>query len=129
MTGRLAVTPRTQPCPAGCAGLHSYLPDGRRVCWRPRSGDPARRHAVDAELVSAAPPERLYRRWLEGGPPRPGAAAFWAAWTRAEALAKLADVPIAVWLRRHGLDAPTPRGVRVGHRRLGDALVCLASAA
>ena len=53
---------------------------------------------IDAELVDRAPPAALAARY--------GDADFWARWTRAECAAKAADVPIARWLRRHGLEGP-----------------------
>lgn len=79
------------------AVTRSHLPDGRCVGWFGETG-PGLRVAVDAEL-DHRPPSALARRFGEHD--------FWERWTRAECAAKLADVPIAVWLRRHGLaDAP-----------------------
>jgi hypothetical protein len=115
--GRLVVAPRTAACPAGCRGVHSYVADGRRVCWRP---DAPGRHSVDAEIADAPVPEALGRRF--------GEAHFWDSWTRSEALAKLAGVPILLWLSRRGLEASAPPGVRTRHLRLGDLVVSTASA-
>ncbi len=35
-----------------------------------------------------------------------GSTDFWGRWTRVECLAKLADVPVATWWHRHGLEVP-----------------------
>jgi hypothetical protein len=51
---------------------------------------------IDAELSDRQPPASLVRRH--------GAERFWERWTAAECRAKLADVPIIMWLHRHGLD-------------------------
>lgn len=133
----LDVRPRTEPCEDACQGVHSYVADGRRVCWRPATPG---RHSVDAEIADQPIPEALRGaqgtgrlspskplRQAQGAGPR-GTQDFWRAWTRAEALAKLTDTPIALWLRRHGLDAPTPDGVRLEHHALGDLVVCTAEA-
>lgn len=72
-------------------GTHTRLGDGRRLCWVPTELAPGTRYAVDAELADQPVPRALGRGLT---PER-----FWWLWTRAEARAKLADVPIAVWLR------------------------------
>ena len=73
------------------AVTRSHLPDGRVVGWY---GDPG--VVVDAEVAGATPPPALVERF--------GAAGFWERWTAAECAAKLADVPMHLWLREHGLD-------------------------
>ena len=73
------------------AVTRSHLSDGRVVGWY---GEPG--VVVDAELGAGVPPARLAARY--------GATDFWARWTATECRAKLAGVPIAAWLRRHGLD-------------------------
>lgn len=84
------------------AGAHSYLADGRAVCWvlpaRPSADDPARAHAVDAELSLQPVPPRLRERW--SGALTEGTDRFWALWCATEVLAKLADVPMV--LLAHG---------------------------
>lgn len=57
---------------------------------------------VDAEIADAEVPQALARRF--------GTVGFWTRWTRAECLCKLADLPMHVWLRRHGLDVPAEFG-------------------
>jgi hypothetical protein len=71
----------------------SYLPDGRCVGWYGPPGV-----VIDAELVGAEVPDALGRRY--------GRADFWGRWTRTECAAKAAGIPIARWLRRHGLNGP-----------------------
>jgi hypothetical protein len=73
------------------AVTRSHLADGRVVGWY---GEPG--VVIDAEIASVEPPETLARRY--------GHDRFWARWTAAECRAKLADVPIAIWLRTHGID-------------------------
>jgi hypothetical protein len=81
------------------SGVRSHLADGRTVTWEPSPGTPGRA-AVDAELADQDVPRALGARFpAEAADPR----AFWRSWTRAETLAKLAGVPILVWLTRHGL--------------------------
>lgn len=94
MPGTLRVTGRD----AAHGGVRSHLADGRTVVWEPpeRPG----RHAVDAEIAGQDVPPALGARFPAEDP-----RAFWRAWTRAETLAKLADVPILVWLTRHGIGA------------------------
>lgn len=50
---------------------------------------------IDAELADRAPPMALAARF--------GGHEFWERWTRAECAAKIADVPISIWLRDYGL--------------------------
>lgn len=88
----LAGPARVVPDPHGCrGGTHTRLADGRRLCWAPTGLAPGDRYAVDAELADQPVPRALGRGLT---PER-----FWWLWTRAEARAKLADVPIAMWLR------------------------------
>lgn len=111
------MAPRVRACAPGCQGRHSYTADARRVCWRPAGATPLRA-AVDAERAEQRVPDRLAARH--------GASDFWGRWTRAEALAKVTDTPIALWLRAHGLDADAPAGVIVETRRLDDLVVSTA---
>jgi hypothetical protein len=109
--------------PAELAGAltRSTLADGRVVGWY---GAPGR--VIDAELADRPVPPALAAAY--------GTERFWERWTAAECAAKHFDVPIAVWLREHGLSAG---GLRVEHRVLdpapghppGRVLVAVASAA
>lgn len=72
------------------AVTRSHLADGRCVGW---FGDPD--VVIDAELADQTVPPALAARY--------GTHDFWRRWTAAECRAKRADVPIATWLRRHGL--------------------------
>lgn len=74
------------------AHTRSHLADGRVVGWY---GDPA--YVVDAELADQPVPPALAARH--------GTHDFWGRWTRAECGAKLADVPITLWIAAHGLTA------------------------
>jgi hypothetical protein len=104
--------PRLVPALLSCAERHlrvgtadqlasavtrSHLDDGRCVGWY---GPPADgwRVALDSERADAQVPPALARRF--------GQSDFWARWTRAEALCKLADVPVLTWWRRYGLTVP-----------------------
>ncbi|MBB2985449.1 hypothetical protein [Terracoccus luteus] len=73
-------------------GAHSYLPDGRALCWQPVGRAP-RMYAVDAEPLRAAVPPALQRRTGSIAPQ-----VFWAAWTRAEVRAKLRGIPIITFV-------------------------------
>lgn len=121
---RLVITPTTAGaargvrCDEECVGLHTYVADGRRLCWRP---DAPGRHAIDAEQLGQAVPDALGRRH--------GIGDFWSRWTRTEALAKLTGTPITAWLSRYGLDADAPAGVRVVHHVVDDLIVAIATAA
>ncbi|WP_207922537.1 hypothetical protein [Micromonospora sp. KC606] len=85
------------PAELAYAVTRSHLDDGRCVGWY---GPPAPgwRVAIDAERADAEVPPALARRF--------GQIDFWARWTRAESLCKLAEVPVAAWWRRHGLVVP-----------------------
>ncbi|MFJ6166639.1 hypothetical protein ACIQH6_16100 [Micromonospora orduensis] len=85
------------PAAMADATTRSHLDDGRCVGWY-GPPVPGWRVAIDAERADAPVPPALARRF--------GASDFWARWTRAESGAKLADVPIALWWRHHGLAAP-----------------------
>ena len=91
------------------AHTRSHLPDGRVVGWYGAPGV-----VIDAEDATAAPPAALVARF--------GAEDFWGRWTRAECAAKLAGVPMQLWLGRHGLD---PVGALVETVRLGDLVVSI----
>ncbi|MFV2103427.1 hypothetical protein [Micromonospora sp. LOL_024] len=86
---------------SGAALTRSHLGDGRCVGWYapPVSGWQV---AIDAERPGVPVPTALARRF--------GATDFWARWTRTECLAKLADVPVATWWQRHGLEVPPDCG-------------------
>ncbi len=75
------------------AVTRSRVADGRVVGWY---GEPGT--VVDAEIRDRTPPARLGARF--------GTEDFWRRWTLAECAAKLADVPMHLWLREHGLAAP-----------------------
>jgi hypothetical protein len=89
------------------AVTRSHLGDGRVVGWYGAPGT-----VVDAEIRGASPPAHLVARF--------GAEDFIGRWTRAECAAKLADVPMHLWLRRHGLTAP---GVEVETIALEDVVI------
>lgn len=89
----------------------SHLSDGRAVGWFGKAGV-----VIDAELASQQVPPALAARY--------GSDDFWGRWTRAECAAKLADVPITVWLRRHGLSTELTLQART--ERLGDVIVTVA---
>ncbi len=72
------------------AVTRSHLPDGRVVGWY---GEPG--VVIDAELSDVVPPPALTSRF--------GAEHFWVRWTSAECAAKLAGVPMHLWIGRHGL--------------------------
>jgi hypothetical protein len=74
------------------AVTRSHLGDGRVVGWYGPPGT-----VVDAEIRDATPPAHLVARF--------GAEDFLGRWTRTECAAKLADVPMHLWLERHGLTA------------------------
>jgi hypothetical protein len=73
------------------AVTRSRLADGRVVGWY---GDAS--FVVDAEIAGQPIPPALAARF--------GGEGFWERWTAAECAAKAYDVPIALWLREHGLD-------------------------
>ncbi|WP_233558832.1 hypothetical protein [Micromonospora radicis] len=101
VTALLAVAHRhlrvAAPAESAAAVTRSHLDDGRCLGWY-GPPVPGWRVAVDAERVTAEVPPALARRF--------GTTDFWARWTRTECLAKLADVPVATWWRRHGLAVP-----------------------
>jgi hypothetical protein len=78
----------------------AHLADGRVVTWRAAHRDLRGHVAIDAELAAQKPPAALMRRF---GPL--DYRQFWTRWTQVEVACKLLDVPVVVWLRRHGLDA------------------------
>lgn len=87
--------------PAGTSRLPaSYDANGTRYLWFP-SGAIDGTLALDVELLSSAPPPLLRERFADVGD-------FWTAWTRTEVACKLSDIPIAVWLRRFGLEEDGP---------------------
>ena len=75
------------------AVTRSHLSDGRVVGWYGGADV-----VIDAELADAAPPPALASRF--------GLEDFWVRWTSAECAAKLADVPMHLWLAKHGLGHP-----------------------
>jgi hypothetical protein len=95
--------------PADLAGAvtRAHLADGRVVGWvgpvpGPDASGARMALAIDAELADAEVPRALARRF--------GTVGFWTRWTRAECLCKLADLPMHVWWRRHGLEVPAEFG-------------------
>lgn len=87
------------------------------MSWLP-SAPPGIAFALDAELADRPVPSAL-SRWSGGL----GATDFWGPWTRVETCCKLLDVPVAVWLRRHGLvEDPTLPMVTFRHR--GAVVTC-----
>jgi len=83
------------PAEMAGAATRSHLPDGRCVGWYgpvPRAGV-----ALDAEYDVEPPPSLVARH---------GRPQFWERWTLVECAAKLYGVPVAMWLRQHGLAVP-----------------------
>jgi hypothetical protein len=72
----------------------SHTGDFRTVGWY-GAAPPGWALAIDAEVTDATVPPALAARY--------GRDAFWGRWTRAESLSKVFGVPIALWLRWHGL--------------------------
>jgi hypothetical protein len=105
--------------PAELAGAvtRSRLADGRVVGWV-GAVPPGRRLVIDAELAGAEVPPALGRRF--------GTVGFWTRWTRAECLCKLADLPMHVWWRRHGLDVPVGSDARWRTVEAGGLVVSVA---
>ncbi|WP_346535221.1 hypothetical protein [Micromonospora sp. DPT] len=108
-----------RPADLRYAVTRSHLDDGRCVGWY-GPPTPGWRVAVDAERADADVPPALAHRF--------GRADFWARWTRAESLCKLADVPVAAWWRRHGLAVPPDMPAVWRTLRLGDVVVTVAFA-
>jgi len=128
------------------AGAHSYLGDGRVVCWvvpsvaePPRAGgtavcgsgghagtdEPPLAHAVDAELAGQRVPPSVTTRWRGTAAADPGR--FWDLWCATEVLAKLADVPMVLLVRRGPVTASPVRWENVDVHwlvhRVGDVVV------
>ena len=78
------------------AVTRSYLADGRVVGWY---GDPG--VVIDGEIATQSVPRALAARFGAGSSP----SAFWTCWTQAECAAKLANIPITLWISEHGLDS------------------------
>ncbi|MEH0823489.1 MULTISPECIES: hypothetical protein [unclassified Micromonospora] len=108
-----------RPADLGHAVTRSHLDDGRCVGWY-GPPTPGWRVAVDAERADADVPPALAHRF--------GRADFWARWTRAESLCKLADAPVAAWWRRHGLAVPPDTPAVWRTLRLHDLVVTVAFA-
>lgn len=89
------------------AVTRSYLADDRVVGWYG-----ARGVVIDAEIADQPVPATLGEHF--------GTEDFWARWTQAECAAKLADLPVLLWVRLHGLGAA---GYRVETIRLEDLVV------
>ncbi|MFM6849490.1 MAG: hypothetical protein ACKOVB_10345 [Terrabacter sp.] len=113
------------------AGAHSYLADGRVVCWvlpspsRPSgTSDATVGHAIDAELAHQRVPPRVGERWGQWArePER-----FWDLWCATEVYAKLAHVPMVLLARRAPVTESPARGSGVEvHwvvRRVDDVVV------
>ena len=88
------------------ARTRSHLSDGRVVGWY---GEPG--VVIDAEIDGPVPPALASRF---------GEQDFWARWTQAECAAKLADVPMQLWISEHGLG---PAGYEVETLELDDLVV------
>jgi len=82
-----------QQSPEGAAVSYDGL--GNQFLWHPSSGG-LLRYALDVECLSTKPPEILRPRGMTDE-------SFFAAWTSAEVLAKLSDLPILIWLQRNRL--------------------------
>jgi hypothetical protein len=82
-----------QRSPEGAAVSYDGL--GNQFLWHPSSAG-LLRCALDVESLSTKPPEILRPRGMTDE-------SFFAAWTSAEVLAKLSDLPILIWLQRNGL--------------------------
>lgn len=86
-------------------GAHSYLGDGRVVCWvvpttsaaDPEDGGPPGGWALDAEVATAPVPRHIGARWQASTGDDPEL--FWRAWCATEVLAKLAEVPVVLLVR------------------------------
>ncbi|YAL82531.1 hypothetical protein ACMYYO_11430 [Dermacoccaceae bacterium W4C1] len=95
----------------------SYLPDGRGLAWV-LDPQPGWLLAVDAEPATTRLPDAVTRRSrLPDGTPDADAVA---AWTVAEVIAKLTDMPILVRLTEFGLSAPE---LSAGERHLPGMIV------
>jgi hypothetical protein len=94
------------------AVTRSRLADGRVVGWY---GDAS--FLVDGEIAAQPVPPALAARF--------GTELFWERWTAAECAAKAYDVPIALWLREHGLTAGP---LEVTTLRVGGLVVSVARA-
>lgn len=102
------------------AASRSYLADGRCVGWTPSRCRLRAPVVIDAELADRVPPAALAVRL--------GADAFWERWTRAECAAKLADVPMAIWLRAYGIGSDTVGPVRTIRATIGGDAVVMSAA-
>lgn len=106
----------------------SYLSDGTGLAWHVPSALLSHgTFVLDAEIPRPVR-STLVRRYGVDDPDT-----FAERWTRAEALAKLADLPIITWLSRHGLTVPEHVGALrdVGEtdwstERFGDVIVTFA---
>jgi hypothetical protein len=97
MLDRAETRLRVAGADASAALTRSHTSDFRTVGWY-GSPPPGWELAIDAEVTRAEVPPALAARY--------GGDAFWARWTRAESLSKLLQLPILLWLRRHGLRVP-----------------------
>jgi hypothetical protein len=89
------------------------------------AGDPPLAHAVDAELALQSVPSGVASRWRGKGFADEGQ--FWELWCATEVLAKLADVPVVVLVRRGPVTtSPAHRGhleVQWLVQRMGELVV------
>ena len=106
------------PAEMAAAVTRSHLADFRCVGWF-GPVPPGWAVVVDAEIATAAVPAPLARRF--------GADGFWARWTRAECLCKLAGVPMLAWWPAHGLDVPDDFAGVWRTLRLRDLVVTVAA--
>lgn len=96
----LQILPPGQHRPASSRRTVSYLDDGCQVVWEPTR--PLGRFACDAERYDRRPRAKLVERYGFSS----DSFVFACEWTHAEVAAKLANVPIALWLRSRGRFAP-----------------------
>lgn len=121
----LRILPPGQHLPASSRRAVTYLDDGCQVVWEPSR--PLGRFACDAERFDRWPRAKLVQRYGFSSDPF----VFACEWTRAEVAAKLADVPVALWLRLRGrfprIDAITlalrERAVVITVGTVGDMLL------
>ena len=82
----------------------SYDHEGNQLVWQPTDSSAETRYACDLEQMGRAP-DWMARRFGSSSPIQ-----FLCDWVCTEALAKLADVPILVWLKERELvRPPSPR--------------------
>jgi hypothetical protein len=111
--GRIESVPATRPQ----RGNRAHCWHGATYQWWP-AWPASYRTAFDAERLDTPVPATVK-------PPQMTAPEFFAAWTRAEAMAKWFDVPILAWVRRHSLTPPRLNGIEAFSENAGPAVVTL----